>query len=73
MHLFFFRHGVFLDDSTAQREAALFDAEREAGFAFMQSLTPHQQIVARVSMALPRELITIAHVDNLELPYAERQ
>ncbi len=48
----------------------LFDAELAAGFALMRSFSPEQAERARIGMALPRELLTIAQIDNLELAYA---
>jgi hypothetical protein len=48
----------------------VFEAEQSAGLALMNALSPAQQERARIGTTLPRELLTIAQVDNLELPYA---
>ena len=48
----------------------VFDAELAAGLALMRSLSAEQADRARIGMALPRELLTIAQIDNLELAYA---
>jgi Protein of unknown function (DUF3500) len=48
----------------------VFDEERDAGLALMKALSPEQQDVARIGPAVPREIFTIAQIDNLVLPYA---
>jgi hypothetical protein len=44
--------------------------EQSGGLAFMNALTPDQQQQAAIGMALPRDVITTAQTDNLELDYA---
>ena len=50
--------------------ARVFDAEAATGLALMKSLSPDQRARATIGTALPRDVITTAQVDNLELPYA---
>jgi hypothetical protein len=47
-----------------------FQAEQSAGIALMKALSTEQQDIARIGMALPRDVLTNAQVDNLNLPYA---
>ncbi|MSQ20939.1 MAG: DUF3500 domain-containing protein [Betaproteobacteria bacterium] len=48
----------------------VFQDEEAKGFRLMQSLTPEQQARATIGTTIPREVITIAQVDNAVLPYA---
>jgi hypothetical protein len=48
----------------------VFEEEELAGLELMKSLSPAQAHVARIGVAPPREVYTIAQVDNLEIPYA---
>jgi hypothetical protein len=47
-----------------------FQEEQSAGFALMASLSATQQDRARIAPEVPREVSTIAQIDNLVLPYA---
>jgi hypothetical protein len=48
----------------------VFEEEELAGLELMKSLSPTQADAARIGIAPPREVFTIAQVDNLEMPYA---
>jgi hypothetical protein len=47
----------------------VFEEEESAGLTLMKSLSPEQQNAARIGSGPPREVFTIAQVDNLELPF----
>lgn len=47
----------------------VFQEEEAKGFRLMQSLTPAQRLQATIGTTIPREVITIAQVDNAVLPY----
>jgi Protein of unknown function (DUF3500) len=47
-----------------------FQDEEAKGFQLMQSLTPEQRARATIGTTIPREVITIAQVDNAVLSYA---
>ncbi len=46
-----------------------FQDEEAKGYRLMQSLTPEQREEATIGTTIPREVITIAQVDNAVLPY----
>ena len=48
----------------------VFDDEESRGLAFMQALSPNQRKQAVIGTALPRDVLTTAQADNLELQYA---
>jgi hypothetical protein len=48
----------------------LFDEEQAAGLNLMRALSADQRAQATVGTALPRDVLTTAQVDNLELAYA---
>ena len=48
----------------------VFHDEESRGLEFMNALTPEQQQRAAIGTALPRDVITTAQVDNLDLDYA---
>ena len=48
----------------------VFHDEQSRGLEFMQDLSPEQQQGAVIGTALPRDVVTTAQVDNLELAYA---
>jgi hypothetical protein len=47
-----------------------FDEELDAGLTLMRALSPEQQRRALIGDKVPRDVLTTAQVDNLELPYA---
>lgn len=47
----------------------VFEAEETLGFALMAALSPEQQALARIGLDIPREVLTIAQVDNAVIPY----
>jgi hypothetical protein len=48
----------------------VFEAEETAGLALMRALTATQRAQATIGETIPRDVLTTAQVDNLELPYA---
>jgi len=48
----------------------VFAEEEALGLALMQALTPAQQKTAVIGTKIPRDVITTAQVDNIELDYA---
>jgi len=48
----------------------VFHDEQSRGLEFMHDLTPEQQQEAVIGTALPRDVVTTAQVDNLQLDYA---
>ena len=48
----------------------VFHEEESLGLELMNALTPDQQKAAIIGTKIPRDVITTAQVDNIELPYA---
>lgn len=48
----------------------VFAEEEALGLALMNALDPDQQEAARIGTKIPRDVITTAQVDNIDLPYA---
>jgi hypothetical protein len=48
----------------------VFEAEESLGLRLMESLSATQRAQATIGATLPRDVLTTAQVDNLELPYA---
>jgi hypothetical protein len=48
----------------------VFREEEALGLALMNALTPDQRMLAIIGTTIPRDVITTAQVDNIDLPYA---
>lgn len=48
----------------------VFRDEEALGLALMNALTPDQKNLASIGTTIPRDVITTAQVDNIDLPYA---
>jgi hypothetical protein len=48
----------------------VFDEEESTGLELMKALSEEQRAQATIGSAIPRDVLTAAQVDNLELPYA---
>lgn len=48
----------------------VFVEEETQGLEFIKALSPEQRATAKIGSAVPRDVLTAAQVDNLDLPYA---